>query len=110
MARKKYEYRVPHGKHALQFQCSIPAVATRNAYARMENITLQALETLCRMVPRAYEIERKRKYRERPTRIGIMWDVLIMIVFRHNGPLPSNVEQLAVFSRIRQQIEEGLAN
>lgn len=109
MARK-YDYIVPPGKHTLQFQCSIPATATRYAYQRMDGITMKALETLCRMVPRAYEIERKRKYRERPTRIGIMWDVLIMIVFRHNGPLPSNVEQLAVFAKIQQQIENGLAN
>jgi hypothetical protein len=80
------------------------------AYKRMEDVTVKAIELLKRMVPRAYNIEVKRKYRERHTPIDVRWDVLVGIFFDHKGPLPANVEQLKLHAKIAQQLKKGLGN
>lgn len=99
------------GEHVLKFQCSIPASATRYASDRLEGVTVKALEVLVRMVPKAYEIERKRIYRERKNTVGLIWwDILVWIQFRHPGPLPANVSQLKVFAEVSRQLKLGKGN
>lgn len=99
------------GEHVLKFQCSIPASATRYATTRLEDVTVKALDVLVRMVPKAYEIERKRTYRERKNKVGmIWWDVLVWIQFRHRGPLPTNISQLKVFAEVSRQLKLGKGN
>lgn len=97
-------------QHILKFQCTLPSGMTRYAYQRMEDVTVKAVELLKRMVPKAHNIEVKRKYRERHTRIDVRWDVLVGIFFDHKGPLPANVEQLKLHAKIAQQLKRGLGN
>lgn len=97
-------------QHVLKFQVTLPSGMTRYAHQRMEDVTVKAVELLKRMVPKAYNVEVKRKYRERHTQIDVRWDVLVGIFFDYKGPLPANVEQLRLHHKISQQLKKGLGN
>lgn len=97
-------------QHILKFQVTLPSGMTRYAYDRMEKVTVEAVDLLKRMVPKAHNIEVKRKYRERHTKIDVRWDVLVGLFFDHKGPLPPNVEQLKLHHMIARQLKRGLGN
>lgn len=97
-------------KHALRFQCTIPAHATRTPQQALEKVTKGAAEHLMSMVPLAFNRKIDRTYEERKTKLGLVWDVLVVFQFDHKGPLPSHVGNLKQHHEITTQLRRGKGN
>lgn len=97
-------------RHALRFQCTIPAHATRTPQQALEKVTRGAAEHLMSLVPLAFNKKVDRTYEERKTKLGLVWDVLVVLQFDHKHPLPSHVENLKQYAAINKQLRQGKGN
>lgn len=97
-------------QHCLRFQCTIPAHATRTPQQALEKVTRGAAEHLRSLVPSAHNCEVKRMYEERKTKLGMVWDVLVVLLFDHRGPLPPHVGNLKQYAAIQKQLRQGRGN
>lgn len=92
-------------QHALRFQCTVPASLTRTPQMVLGKIIQDAVQTIRRMVPYAYDFDAKPVYSERRTKkLGTVWDLLVVCQFNHKGPLPLNVQQLKLHYDIKKKM------
>ncbi len=96
--------------HYLKFQVTIPAHLTRTPRQAMEKVITGAVKHLNSMVPQAYDREFKPMYVDRKTKLGVVWDLLVVMKFRHRGPLPPAVAPLVTHHKILTNLLRNAAN
>lgn len=97
-------------KHCLRFQCSIPASLTRTPEQALAKTIEAACEHLVALVPGSRARQFSPIYEERKTRMGMMWDVLVVFRFELDGPLPPIVQAKKQHAEINQQLRRGRGN
>lgn len=97
-------------RHALRWQCSIPASLTRTPQQVLEKTIDKAAEHLASLVPAATERSFHPVYEERQTKMGTMLDLLVVFRFTLKGPLPPKVARLKQHAEINQQLRRGKGN
>ncbi len=94
----------------LRFQTSIPAYLTKSPQKALEKVVLGAVKHLNSLVPGAYDRSFEPRYEERQTKLGLLWDVLVVMKFRYKGPLPPDVEKLKTHHDITMQLRRNRGN
>ncbi len=97
--------------HFLRHQVTIPAHLTRTPHQAMEKVIKAAAEVLMqRAGHRAFDRSIEPRYEERKTKLGLVWDLLVVLKFRHRGPLPPDLRAMKEFSDVRKMIRHGKSN
>lgn len=97
-------------RHVLRFQVTIPAHLTRTPQQALEKTIRGAVDHLNSMVPRATNRSFHPVYVERQTKLGLCWDLLVVMKFDHQGPLPPHVNMLKQHHEITMQLRRGQGN
>lgn len=97
-------------KHHLRFQVTIPASLTRKPEQVLKKTIAGAAEHLSSMVPRAKNKHFAPRYEERKTKLGVVLDLLVVMTFDHDGPLPPHVNMLKSHHEITTQLRRGRGN
>ncbi len=97
-------------KHFLRFQVTIPKHLTRTPQQVLEKTIKGAAEHLQSLVPKARNKRFIPQYEERKTKLGVVWDLLVVMEFEHAGPLPSYVSMLKQHHDITLQLRRGRGN
>jgi len=97
-------------RHALKFQCTIPAHLTRTPQQAMAKVINGAVQHLNSLVPGATNKSFHPIYEPRKTKLGTVWDLLVVYRFDLTGPLPPDVAKLKTYADIKLQLRRNAGN
>lgn len=97
-------------RHVLKFQVTIPKHLTRKPEDVLKKTIAGACEHLASMVPHARNKDFSPIYEERKTKLGVVWDLLVVMSFEYQGPLPPHVLLLKNHHDITLQLRRGRGN
>ncbi len=94
-------------RHVLRFQTTIPAHLTRTPKQAMEKVISGAVRHLNSLVPAATNRSFHPVYEERTTKLGTVWDLLVVMKFDYKGPLPGDVAKLKLHHDINNNLKRA---
>jgi hypothetical protein len=97
-------------RHAIRFQCTVPAHLTRTPQVALEKTINAAVEHLNSLVPGATNRSFHPVYEERKTKLGTVWDLLVVMKFDFKGPLPPGIAALKTHAELMQQLRRNKGN
>jgi hypothetical protein len=99
-------------RHAVKFQCTIPASLTKTPQVALKKTIDSAAEHLRGLVgPGGYNFQVSPIYVERKTQLlGTVWDLNVVLLFDFKGPMPEHLKRLVQFAKIQKQLREGKGN
>ncbi len=97
-------------RHTLKFQVTIPAHLTRTPQQAMNKVINGAVQHLSSLVPGATNKDFRPVYEERITKLGTVWDLLVVMRFDYAGPLPPEVSKLKLHHDISMQLRRNQGN
>ncbi len=97
-------------RHSLKFQCTIPAHLTRTPKQAMDKVINGAVAHLNSLVPGATNKSFHPLYEERKTKLGTVWDLLVVFKFDYAQALPPDVARLKQHADITLQLRRNQGN
>ena len=97
-------------RHTLRFQTTIPAHLTRTPQKAMDKVINGAVQHLSSLVPGATHKNFAPIYEERVTKMGTVWDLLVVFTFDYAGALPPEVARLKQYADITLQLRRNKGN